>query len=265
MVDISVIIPLYNADKTIERAVKSVLSQTFGGVIEIIIVNDGSTDDSLHIVNSIKQIPNNRILRVICQNNKGVSAARNLGIKKAVSSWIAFLDSDDEWLPEKLTIQMQILADNPHIDFLGCNLLNQEYTFFWKKQSPLMHVKLWELLLKMHPQTSTAIVRKSVLLDAGLFNESMRYAEDGDLWVRICAYTGHFYFSTDSLVVYDGGKRGFGGTGLAGNIVKMHFGEMLTLKRLLKSQSISYWKYIFFYLYYNLKYFRRKLLLLYDV
>lgn len=265
MADISVVIPLYNASKTIERAVKSVLSQTFDGVIEIIIVNDGSTDDSLNVVNSIKQIPDNRILQVISQDNRGVSAARNLGIKKALASWIGFLDSDDEWLPEKLAIQMQILIDNPHIDFLGCNLLNQEYVFFWKKQSSLMRVKLWELMLKMHPQTSTAVVRKSVLLEVGLFDESMRYAEDGDLWIRICNYSKSFYFSTDSLVVYDGGKRGFGGPGLAGNMIEMHLGEMNTLKKTLKSRSISYWKFIFFYMYNNLRYLRRKFLLLFDI
>lgn len=265
MPDVSVIIPLYNANKTIKRALESVFSQTYDGMIEIIVVNDGSTDNSLDIVNNIKQIPFNCILRVLNQKNRGVSSARNLGIKNANSFWICFLDSDDEWLPEKLSIQMRILKNNPQIDFLGCNLLNQEYNFFWKKQSPLMQVKLWELLLKMHPQTSTVIVKKSVLLDVGLYNESMRYAEDGDLWIRICNYSKSFYFSTESLVIYDGGKRGFGGVGLAGNIKKMHEGEMCTLKRLLKNKLILYREFVFFYIYYNLKYFRRKILLLLGI
>lgn len=263
--DVSVIIPLYNASKTIKRALESVFFQTYDGRIEIVIVNDGSTDNSLDIVSNIQHMPSNCILKIINQKNRGVSSARNLGIKNATSSWVCFLDSDDEWLPQKLSIQMQILKNNPQIDFLGCNLLNQEYNFFWKKQSPLMRVKLWELLLKMHPQTSTAIVKKNILLKVGLYDESMRYAEDGDLWVRICNYSNSFYFSTESLVIYDGGKRGFGGVGLAGNIKKMHEGEMFTLKRLLKKKIILYRVFVFFYIYYNLKYCRRKILLLLGI
>lgn len=260
MSNISVIIPMFNARNTINRAIRSVFCQTYSGSVEVIVINDGSTDDSLDLVNGIDQIPSNYTLQIISQNNKGVSAARNLGIRIACSDWVCFLDSDDEWLPEKLSSQVKILKSSPEIDFLGCNLYGQEYRFFWKKEKPLMKVKLWELLLKMHPQTSTAIVRKNVLLNVGLYNESMRHAEDGDLWIRICS-THSFWFSTDSLVVYDGGKRGFGGIGLAGNIEKMHDGELFTLRNLLSKKTISVTAYLFFSLYYKIKYLRRKLLI----
>lgn len=89
---ISVVIPLYNKDKQIAKTLYSVLKQTYPN-FEVIVVNDGSTDNSL---SEVSKISDSRI-RLICQENKGVSAARNRGIQEAKSDYIAFLDADDEW------------------------------------------------------------------------------------------------------------------------------------------------------------------------
>lgn len=258
---VSVIIPMYNAQYSILRAIQSVFFQDYDGKIEIIIINDGSTDNSLCIVNSITNIPANCFLLIFSQINKGVASARNLGISKASFDWICFLDSDDEWLPNKLSAQIAILNKNPSIDFLGCNLLHQEYHFFWRKSKSLVKVKWWELLLKMHPQTSTAIIRKSILLEVGMYDETMTHAEDGDLWIRICLKS-NFYFSTDSLVIYDSGKRGFGATGLAGDIQKMHNGTLYMIQKLKKQLSISRIQYFSFYIYFTIKYIRRIIIIL---
>lgn len=261
--NVSVVIPMYNAESTILRAINSVFMQDYDGIIEVIVINDGSTDGSLSIVTSISDIPINCTLEVLNQRNRGVSSARNLGIEKASFDWICFLDSDDEWLPHKLSSQVLVLKTNPFIDFLGCNLLHQEYNFFWKRSKPLMKIKWWELLLKMHPQTSTVIVRKKVLQDIGMYDENMTHAEDGDLWIRICL-NYNFYFSTKSLVIYDNGKSGFGASGLAGNISKMHYGTLYTLRKLKEKHQLSQTQYLLFHIYYIIKYYRRKIILFYS-
>ena len=106
---ISVVIPLYNKEKTIARAIHSVLNQTYKH-FEVIIVNDGSIDNSLNIVQSI---PDHRI-KIITKKNGGVSSARNTGIKAATCSCIAFLDSDDMWLPWHLQTICRMI--NEHND-----------------------------------------------------------------------------------------------------------------------------------------------------
>ena len=113
---ISVIIPLYNKEKSITDTVNSVLNQTFKD-FELIIVNDGSKDNSLSVVN---QFTDKRV-KIIDKPNGGVSTARNAGMKRAEGEYIALLDSDDEWLPHKLERQIEVLNENPHIDFLGTN------------------------------------------------------------------------------------------------------------------------------------------------
>ena len=112
---ISVIIPTFNRLNYLERAIKSVLNQTIK-VDEIIVVDDGSNDGTSEFIRS--KYPN---LKYIFQSNRGVSAARNVGIAAAKSNWIAFLDSDDEWMPTKLEQQEKSIIDNPDIEFCHTN------------------------------------------------------------------------------------------------------------------------------------------------
>lgn len=111
---ISVVIPTYNREKTIERCIDSVINQTYP-VFEIIVSDDGSKDNTLNIIH--KKYGNT--VQVIKHNHKGAQAARNAGIRIAGGEYIAFLDSDDEWLPNKLEIQIQELKKNPNAVICG--------------------------------------------------------------------------------------------------------------------------------------------------
>ena len=109
MPKVSVIIPTYNRSKYVTKAIDSVLAQTYRD-FEIIVVDDGSTDNTKEVLK-----PYTDRIKYLYQENTGVSAARNAGIRAAGGQWIAFLDSDDEWLPEKLSIQMDYLSRHNEI------------------------------------------------------------------------------------------------------------------------------------------------------
>ena len=109
--NISVVIPTYNRRKTIGRSIDSVLNQTLFPS-EIIVVDDGSTDGTCDYIQS--NFPSIRLLQ---QPNKGVSSARNMGIRSSNSDWVALLDSDDEWFPQKLEKQVMTLSQSPDIKF----------------------------------------------------------------------------------------------------------------------------------------------------
>lgn len=130
--NISVVIPTYNRQNTIERCLDSVLNQTFPAY-EIIVVDDGSNDRTLEIINQKygKQV------KIIKQNHKGAQAARNAGIKSATGEYIAFLDSDDEWVPNKLELQAQVLMKNPNAVVCGNGYIQTE----WKEKVPKVYIK----------------------------------------------------------------------------------------------------------------------------
>lgn len=107
---VSVVIPVYNRADTIKRAVESVLEQTYKNV-EIIIIDDGSTDGTIDQLKELEQMESS--IRVFKQDHKGANAARNLGIEKARGGFIAFQDSDDEWLPSKLEKQICYIPSLP--------------------------------------------------------------------------------------------------------------------------------------------------------
>ncbi len=108
---ISVIIPVYNCDRYLGEAIQSVLDQTYP-VHEIIVVNDGSTDESAAIASRFQQVT------LLAQTNQGDAAARNLGVRAATGDFLAFLDADDRWLPHKLSLQMQAFAIDPSLDLV---------------------------------------------------------------------------------------------------------------------------------------------------
>lgn len=252
---VSIVIPVYNSESTIVRTLNSILSQTYLDY-EVIAVNDGSSDSSLELLFDFKERYLRDRMQIINQENSGVSKARNIGILKSSGKWIALLDSDDEWLPNKLEVQMRVLKDKPEIDFLGCNLLHKPVIFFFEKISSLKRVMFWELLLKMYPQTSTAIFKKEIIKKVGLYDEAMTHAEDGNFWIRICLEC-QFYFMPEELVIYGGGKPSFGTSGLAANLSKMHDGEKKNLFYVFDKGHISYLAYIILGIYSEMKYLRR--------
>ncbi len=255
---ISVVIPVYNSEKTIENCVDSVLKQTREDLIgEVIIVDDGSKDKSADIVTRLAS--KDQRIKVIKKKNGGVSTARNAGIRASRYRWIAFIDSDDIWLPEKIEKQWEQIQKHRQICFIGCNR-NKEFMHWGKKADDNLYVLgLKHILLKTWPHTSTVMIKRSVFKEVGLFNERMRYAEDGDMWNRIALKYFLFYIPV-SYEIAGNNKVPYGESGLSANLKEMHKGNLRNIKMLYKKRNISNLFYLFLICFYDAKYYRRILI-----
>ncbi|MFH1800737.1 MAG: glycosyltransferase family A protein [Candidatus Omnitrophota bacterium] len=213
---ISVIIPTYNRKTVLPRAIGSVLAQSatkrwtdpsFGGKgadLELIVVDDGSTDNTCATVNAQRSTKDNSrengdlngpetrcALHVVrCAENKGPAAARNLGIREAKGEWIAFLDSDDEWKPGKLRAQLEFFGKNP--DHLICQT-EEIWVRNGTRVNPMKKHKksggwIFEKCLPLCIVSPSAVMMHRSLFDeVGFFDESLPACEDYDLWLRIAA------------------------------------------------------------------------------
>lgn len=251
---VSIIIPMYNAEKTIVKTLNSVKSQIFNGRFEIFIINDGSTDNSQDIVE--KYISENPAMNIqfFRQENKGVSSARNIGLKKAKGKFIALLDADDEWLPQKTQTQLDIFHQNLEIDFLASCRKNHIPKFpYHVNEKKLSKISFRKLLFRNETQPSTVIFRKEILEKIGYFNENQRYAEDVNFWLRV-SKTFKMYLTAHQLTIADGGKRTFGVAGLSANLPMMHRGFIANLKFCLKQKWINLPEFYLYVVFYKLKY-----------
>lgn len=198
MPKISVIIPTYNRTHLLGRAIQSVLRQTYQD-FEIIIIDDASTDGTEKLV---KDFNDNRIIFLRLEKNRGGSAARNTGIKNSSGEYIAFLDSDDEWLPEKLEKQVNVFNNAE-------KTLGVVYTAFYKENwntqhdPPLHRGDIFNLILIKNfvGTTSTVLIRKECFNKAGVFDETLPGCQDWDMWIRVAQYY-EFYFLNEILVKY---------------------------------------------------------------
>jgi glycosyltransferase involved in cell wall biosynthesis len=188
---ISVIIPTYNRANLIEKAIKSVLKQTYQD-FEIIIVDDGSTDNTEEIIRGFKDKRVKYIKKY--KKNRGISVARNIGIKIARGKYIAFLDSDDEWFPEKLNKQIKILQDgSPELGVvysISCYIDESGKNINKLRNSKKVEGYIYEDLLgKNYVGTpSTVLIRKECFHQVGLFDDLLNAQEDWDMWIRIAKY-----------------------------------------------------------------------------
>lgn len=255
--NISVVIPMFNSKDTIINTLNSVKNQTaVQQITEIIIVNDGSTDNSLNVVKKYIGDNENMPIVIIDKPNGGVSAARNTGMKAAKGDWIALLDSDDEWLPKKTEIQVETINDNPEIDFLGGDIDDRGLKILWKKINGLYKADVKDVCLKMFPQTSVAIFKRSIFEEIGGYDESQSYAEDGNYFLKICAHYNYYHLPVQ-MVCYGGGKPAFGFSGLSANLKKMYEGNIKNIKELKRDSIISVKFYMFLRVFYWMKYARR--------
>lgn len=201
---ISVVIPVYNRPQELKRAVESILIQSVS-VNEVIIIDDGSTDATPDVIQSLQL--QHSIINSIHQTNKGVSAARNQGINIAKSDWIAFLDSDDEWLDNKIDVFTKHIKQYP-----DCQLFHSDEIWIRngvRVNAMKKHKKRGGLIFKhclpmcvISP--SASIIHKSLFDNVGLFDESLPACEDYDLWLRICHDTP-VCFSEELLIKKYGG------------------------------------------------------------
>lgn len=194
---VSVIIPVYNCVEYLPKALASVLEQT-GVSIEVVLV-DSSTDGSCAIVSNYID---SRVRRIF-QEPRGVSAARNLGIQHAHGEYVAFQDADDEWLPEKLLVQVSALQRHPDAGLVFTDTMmfregeviqetmNRHMLRDWCRSHAsdvpgCYYGELYaQLLIQDCMNTSSVLVRRKVLEESGTFDENFKVGEDYDLWLRI--------------------------------------------------------------------------------
>jgi glycosyltransferase involved in cell wall biosynthesis len=201
VVSVSVVIPVYNRCWSICEAVESVLAQTMAD-FEVIVVDDGSTDGTTEAL-----APYRDRLRIICQRNRGVSAARNRGVAAARGRWIAFLDSDDLWKPEKLAVQTAFFKRNGKARICQTeeiwvrNGVRVNPGHRHKKPSGEIFIPSLSLCLV---SPSAVMLQKSLFEEVGGFDETLAAAEDYDLWLRISA-VHPVYLLEEPMVVKRGG------------------------------------------------------------
>ena len=256
---ISVIIPVYNAEKSIEKSLISIKNQTWEGVFEIILVNDGSSDRSKTIIENYQQNHQDQNIILINQENRGVSKARNAAMKIAQGDYIALLDSDDEWLPEKTEKQMKFL-ENQNIDFISSLWNNENITFPYKLQpeNKLVRITLKNLLFKITGQTSTAIFKRKIFENTGFFDENQNYSEDANYWMRI-SEKNQMYLLPEKLVIAGNGKKSFGFSGLSANLKEMEKGIQKNIWEMYQTKRINFPEYLFYFFISKLKFAIRPL------
>jgi glycosyltransferase involved in cell wall biosynthesis len=182
----SIIVIVYNGEQYIERAVHSALGQTVAD-IEVIVVDDGSSDASADRVGRIKDSR----LRLVRQSNQGPSAARNTGIREAKGDWIAFLDCDDWWTPDKLEHQLAMTEQSPDVALVysGATTVLEDGSVLSEALPRLRGAVLKHLLMgnNITGSSSSVLIRRDVLSELGGFRPDIHYGEDWDLWLRIAA------------------------------------------------------------------------------
>lgn len=202
---ISVIIPLYNKEAEVERALRSIIEQSLTPR-EIIIVDDGSTDNSAAIVERIITETPNANIRLIRQKNAGVSAARNRAITEAAGEYVALLDADDYWLSGYIAEVCRLMEYYPTADCYSTAFdiasNNQRHRANTSQQEGYINPATEALQGRYPIIPSTATLRRSTLLSIGGFPEGMRLGEDQWVWIRLVATGAKFCYSPMSLVRY---------------------------------------------------------------
>lgn len=199
--NISVIIPTYNRKHTLKRAITSVINQSYKP-IEIIVVDDGSTDGTFEWINS--EYP---LIKLIQQLNSGVSSSRNTGINNAIGNWIALLDSDDEWKVNKLEQQVKSLEKN--LDILFCHTNEIWVRRGVRVNQGKKHQKFGGMIFEKcldicRVSPSSALFHRSLLDDVGFFNEELKVCEDYDLWLRITSKYPVLFLDKPLIIKYGG-------------------------------------------------------------
>ncbi len=259
MSKVSVILPTYNRATLIGRAVESVLNQTYRD-FELIIVDDGSTDDTEKVV---KSFSDERIYYTKHKVNKGAAAARNTGLKLAKGELIAFQDSDDEWLPEKLEKQVKVIqTGSPKLGLVYHNMksfpLNDGSSVTWVP----IHITPEDGIVYSHflsefirPEwgiaMQTTVIKKECFNRVGGFDERLRRCIDTDLFIRISKYY-YFYHIDEPLVNFSymvpGGIRTDDMAAIRGQelILNKYNGDLLKNPKALANihYHLGYWFYL---------------------
>lgn len=244
MIQVSIIIPSYNSAHFLHAAINSVLvNSLMPEYYEIIIIDDGSTDNIIDVLRQYNQHEN---INLVSQQNKGLSSARNTGLNLAKGLYVVFLDADDIIMPEKLRLQVDFLEKNKNVDvvysksvfFNDLDLSEEINTNFPVNEGDILN----NLLYGNFIHVNSAMSRKKSIVEAGGFDENFRELEDWDLWLRLSllgAKFGHINLTLSKVRLHE--------HSMTANQVKMNKAMIQTLLNfktiLLKSPKKN--KYIF--------------------
>jgi glycosyltransferase involved in cell wall biosynthesis len=193
---ISIIIPTFNRSDSLPVAINSIFHQTYTNY-EIIVVDDGSTDNTKEITAKYPEII------YIYQDNHGVSSARNVGIQHAKGNFIAFLDSDDYWMPNKLELQIKEFSKSPSLCMVTSAKINtnkKSDVFSDNAAYKTKKFTFFDLINYNYIVTSSVLVKRNILTTTGLFDTTLKTGEDWDLWLKI-VYCGPILSISMPLVI----------------------------------------------------------------
>jgi glycosyltransferase involved in cell wall biosynthesis len=206
MPKISVITPTYNGSSFIKRAIQSVINQTFTDW-ELLIVDDCSKDDTVELVSEFAKQDKRIKLSKTSKNSGGPATPKNIGIKNAIGEYVAFLDHDDEWLPEKLKKQLKVFEESKDdrlgVVSCGANLINNKGKCFSIYKPTKRKITFPEILIRNPIYSNSSVLMKRNLIDIiGQRDEVMKYSEDWDTWINVCKAGYNIDFVYESLFNY---------------------------------------------------------------
>jgi len=205
-IEVDIVIPFFNRENWLSAAIESVLKQTHP-FWKLFLVNDGSSDGSLDLARSWAQ--KDKRIQVLSQVNRGVSAARNLGVSKGKSPWVAFLDSDDQWKPKKLEKQVCAIMEQPKLLFFHCDeiWIRLGVRVNPHKKHKKMGGQIFENCLPLCCiSPSASLVHRNLLEELGGFREDFPVCEDYDLWLKVTEANTIGYVD-EALITKNGGHE----------------------------------------------------------
>jgi len=215
----SVIIPSYNSCKSIIRALESVVNQKLKD-FEIIIVDDGSIDDTKNVIDNYFKNKKNIRYKYIYQDNKGPSSARNNAVKNASGKYLAFLDADDAWHIDKLQIQYDMIQK------LDIKFISSSYTIDDFKditEITIRKFKFKDFLISNKTSTPCTVIARSLFEEVGGFDEGLSYSEDYNLWLKVSLKEALIFIQQPLVKLY---KKPYGESGLSSHMWEMEKGEL---------------------------------------
>lgn len=256
--DVSVVIPCYRCKHTIKRALNSVYNQTLRPA-EVILVEDASDDETLEYLNSISKEYSVGWIKVIpLEINSGPGTARNVGWNASNQRYVAFLDSDDSWHPQKIEIQYLWMERNPNVALTGqmgvviSEAVDSTAKCFQMNDVEFSEISKFRLLLSNKFSTPSVLIRREVHYR---FTAGKRFCEDYELWCKV-ACAGHACFAVDVPLTFCY-KPLYGHAGLSGDLWNMEDGELSVYEVLRKDGRINMAVAFFLKAWSLMRYFRR--------
>jgi glycosyltransferase involved in cell wall biosynthesis len=255
---VSVVIPCFRCVKTIERAIFSVAAQTWRP-LEVILVDDASGDGTRELLQTLTQrYEPGWVKLVFLEQNVGAGSARNAGWDLATQTYVAFLDADDAWHPEKIEMQSTYMEAHPDVVLSGhgCRRLSCDSLPDWQVvQGKVVPICKWPLILSNKFVTPSVMVRRDV---PHRFVEKQRYMEDHMLWLKIVCTGGRVVkLDAELAAIY---KEPFGAAGLSAQVWLMERSDLGNYRRLYQKEYINAVQFVFLVIYSALKYVRRLLI-----